>query len=82
MKKITKEEFKVAEKCGLIYNGEKHIPKTLHPSIKTYDGRNFITTKHSIFVTDGYKGIYDILQKILIKRQNQPQVRKIDPQQT
>lgn len=82
MKPITKEEFKVAKKCGLIYDGSKHIPKTLHPSVKTWEGRSFITTKHGIFVTDGYRGVFDTLQKILIKRQNQPQGRKIAPQQT
>lgn len=68
MRRISEQEYQIAKKYNLLFDG-KTVYKELNPVIKrnASNGRTFVRTRHSIFVTDGDQGIYDMLVRFIQK---------------
>jgi hypothetical protein len=67
MIKVSKNFLEVMKKHNLAYDGTFNPPKSLNRQVRPLMGRTYKITKHNIYVTDGYNGIYDIVQKIIEK---------------
>jgi len=65
MRIVGKEFIKTAKKYNLLYDGNSGVPKKLNKLVDPFYGRTYIVTRHNIFVTDGDKGIYNIVNKII-----------------
>jgi hypothetical protein len=66
MKRVSKEFIKVAKKNNLLYDGNG-VPKKLNKLVNPFLGRTYVLTKHTIWVTDGDKGIYNIVNRIIAR---------------
>ena len=65
MRKVSKEFMKVAKKHNLLYDGARAIPKKLNKLVNPFLGRTYVVTKHTLWCTDGDKGIYNIVNRII-----------------
>jgi hypothetical protein len=65
MKIVTKEFMEVARKHNLLYDGTMKPPKNLNPLTDVWGGRSYVITKHNCYVSDGEKGIYNIVNRII-----------------
>jgi len=64
MRRITKEEYQIAKKYNLLFDG-KNIYDKLNPKVKSHtsNGRTYIRSNNgNYYVTEGYGGIYDSIQ--------------------
>jgi hypothetical protein len=68
MIQVTKEYLKIAKKYGLLYDGSKQPPKNLNKQVNPFFGRTYVVTKHKIWFTDGYNGIYNKVRNIVEKK--------------
>lgn len=68
MKRITQQEYEIAKKYGLLYDGKNNYPG-LNKGVKSKGmfGRTFVRTRHAIFVSEGRDGIYDSILYFLEK---------------
>lgn len=68
MRKISEREYQIAKKHNLLFDG-KNVYKELHPMIKqnASNGRTFVRTRHSVWVTEGQQGIYDMIVNFMQK---------------
>ena len=65
MRIVTKDFIKTAKKYNLLYDGNRGIPKNLNKLIDPFSGRTYVVTRHNVYVTDGDKGIYNIVNRIM-----------------
>lgn len=63
MRRISKEEYEMCIKKNLLFDGI-HIPKNLDRAVlnraaykNNVFGRNFVVTRHGIYITTGNNGI-------------------------
>jgi hypothetical protein len=67
MKIVTREFMEVAKKHRLLYDGSIKPPKNLNSLVDVWGGRTYATTKHNYYVSDGEKGIYNIVNRIIAR---------------
>lgn len=60
MRRINEQEYQIAKKYNLLFDG-KNVYEKLNPKVKSHtsNGRTYIRTRHGLYVTEGYQGIYD-----------------------
>ena len=69
MKRITQQEYEIAKKYGLLYDGKNNYPG-LNKNVqrKSFLGRSYVRTCHgAVYVTEGRDGIYDSILYFLEK---------------
>ena len=66
MKKVSKTIIDTARKYNLLYDGQA-IPKKLNKLVNPFLGRTYVKTKHTYWVTDGDKGIFNIVNRIIAR---------------
>jgi hypothetical protein len=66
MRKVSKSIIETAKKYNLLYDG-KAIPKKLNKLVNPFLGRTYVVTKHTYWVTDGDKGIFNIVNRIIAR---------------
>jgi hypothetical protein len=73
MRRINKQEYEMCVKKNLLFDGV-HFPENLDKSVKNRAqyknnvfGRNFIKTRHHVYITTGRNGISDSLDYFMKK---------------
>jgi hypothetical protein len=73
MRRISKEEYEMCVKKNLLFDGV-HIPKNLDKAVlnrasykNNVFGRNFVKTRHGVYITEGHNGISDSLDYFMKK---------------
>ena len=64
MRRVSKNIIEIAKKHNLLYDGAS-VPKKLNKLINPFFGRTYVITKHTYWMTDGEKGIYNIVNRII-----------------
>jgi hypothetical protein len=67
MKNVTKEFMKIARAHNLLYDGTMKPPKDLNKLVDVFGGRTYVVTRHNYYVSDGEKGIYNIVNRIIAR---------------